>query len=66
MSQLVILIPSLLYLARVVKLVDTTDLKTPLSSLFLIRDVGAELETARVSRAFVQMASTALWRLGVM
>jgi len=42
------------------------DLKSPLSSLFLIRDVGAELEMARVSRALVQMAPTALWLLGVM
>ena len=66
MSLLVIFIPNLLYLARVVKLVDTTDLKSPLSSLFLIRDVGAELVMAQVSRALVQMAPTALWLPGVM
>jgi len=65
MNLLVILIPNLLYLARVVKLVDTTDLKSPLSSLFLIGDVEAKLELARVSRTFVQMAPTAFWLLGV-
>ena len=57
---------NLLYLGRVVKLVGTTDLKSPLSNLFLIRDVGAELEMARVFRALVQMAPTALWLVGVM
>ena len=66
MSRLVILIPNLLYLARVVKLVDTTDLKSPLSNLFIIGDVGVELEMARISRALVQMAPTVLWLLGVM
>jgi hypothetical protein len=49
-----------------VKLVDTRDLKSLLSSLFLIGNMGAELEMALVSRAFGQMAPTALWPLGVM
>ena len=66
MSLLITLIPNLLYLARVVKLVDTTDLKSPLSSLFLLGDVGAELVMARVFRALVQKVPTALWLLGVM
>ena len=37
-----------------------------LSSLFIIGDVGVELEMARISRALVQMAPTVLWLLGVM
>ena len=47
-------------------MVAAWDLKSPLLSLFLIGDVGAELEMARVSRALVQMAPTALRLLGVM
>jgi hypothetical protein len=52
--------------AGMVKLVDTRDLKSPLSSLFLTGDVGEKLETARVSRAFMQMVPTAFWLIGVM
>ena len=51
--------------ARMVKLVDTRDLKSLLSSLFLIGNMGAELEMALVCRAFGQMSPTALWLLGV-
>ena len=53
------------HFARMAKLVDASDLKTPLSSIFLIGCVVAEPRTARVSRAFVQMAPTSLWLPGV-
>jgi hypothetical protein len=52
-------------LARVVKLVDTTDLKSLLSSIFTIRHVGAKQVTVRVFRTIVKVAPTFFLLLGV-